>query len=158
MDDQTAQPAVLPAPIQKFALATAFLVLCFTVPLWKLVRFAAGDDLHSYILLIPAVSAYLVWLEKKNLPQQSVSAKMPAAIFFASGIAVTAWHWLAPCPAVADGLAQATLAFLLFFAGAGCLILGGRTMRALSFPFALLVFMIPLPDFLRDWVETTLQH
>jgi len=42
--------------------------------------------------------------------------------------------------------------------GAGFWILGGALMRALAFPFALLVFMIPFPDFLRDAVETGLQH
>ena len=36
--------------------------------------------------------------------------------------------------------------------------MGGALMRALAFPFALLVFMIPLPDFMRDGVEMFLQH
>jgi len=71
---------------------------------------------------------------------------------------MTAWHWLAPCPAVADGLAQATLAFLLFFAGAGCLVLGGRTMRALLFSICPAGFHDSSSGFLRDWVETMLQH
>jgi len=158
MDDQTAQRVLLPAQIQKFALAAAVLALCFIVPLWKLARFAAGDELYSYILLIPAVSAYLAWLQKKNLPPMSLPAKKAAVLFFAGGIAVTAWHSLIPLSSGLDDLARMTLAFLLFLAGAGFLILGGATMRTLSFPFALLVFLIPFPDFLRDGIETALQH
>jgi exosortase C (VPDSG-CTERM-specific) len=158
MDDQTEQCVLLPAQLKKFALAAGVLALCFGVPLWQLARFAAGDELYSYVLLIPAVSAYLVWLQKKNLPQISFPAKKIAAFFFAGGIAVAAWHWLAPFSSGLDDLARMTFAFLLFFMGAGFLILGGATMRALSFPFALLVFMIPFPDFLRDGIEAALQH
>ena len=51
-----------------------------------------------------------------------------------------------------------TFAFLLFLAGAGFLILGRATMRALSFPFALLVFIIPFPGVLRAGIEAALQH
>ncbi|HEY5040757.1 MAG TPA: archaeosortase/exosortase family protein [Verrucomicrobiae bacterium] len=158
MEAQTAQRVSFPAQFQKFALAAAVLVLCFSLPLWRLVRFAAGDDLSSYILLIPLVSAYLVWLQKKNLPQTPSPSKKLAALFFAGGIAVTAWHWLVPLASVVDGLARTTLAFLLFLAGAGFLILGGATMRALAFPIAMMGFMIPFPDFLRDGIETWLQH
>jgi exosortase C (VPDSG-CTERM-specific) len=158
MDEKTAQTGCHPAQIKKFAWVVAALALGFGLPLLRLMRFAAGDELHSYILLIPAVSAYLAWQEKKNLPGNSVPAKIPAAVFFGAGLAVTTWHWLAPRVAMADNLAQITLAFLLLLAGAGFWILGGALMRALAFPFALLVFMIPFPDFLRDAVEAGLQQ
>jgi exosortase C (VPDSG-CTERM-specific) len=36
--------------------------------------------------------------------------------------------------------------------------LGGARLRRLAFPFALLVFMIPLPLFFREWIEVSLQH
>jgi exosortase C (VPDSG-CTERM-specific) len=36
--------------------------------------------------------------------------------------------------------------------------LGGTLMRALAFPFCLLVFMIPFPVFLREGIEGGLQH
>ena len=75
MDDQTEQRVLLPAQLKKFALAAGVLALCFSVPLWRLARFAAGDEFYSYILLIPAVSAYLAWLQKKNLPQLSCPEK-----------------------------------------------------------------------------------
>ena len=158
MDEQTAQPGYFPAQIKKFAWAAALLALGFSLPLARLVHFAAGDELYSYILLMPAVCVYLAWLQKKDLPRASFPAKIPAVIFLGAGLAVTAWHWLAPRAAMADNLAQITLAFVLLLAGAGFWILGGGLMRAVAFPAALLVFMIPLPDFLRDGVEAVLQH
>jgi exosortase C (VPDSG-CTERM-specific) len=158
MADPEKSYAVPPAPFKKFALAAGGFALIFSVPLFRLVRFASQDDLHSYILLIPFVSAYLVWLEKKNLPPVSGPAKKLAGLFFASGLAMAIWHWVAPCPATADALAQTTLAFVLVVSGAGFWSLGGSWMRILAFPFALLAFLIPLPEALRAAVETGLQH
>lgn len=158
MDEQTAQTESLPPQTKTFAWAALGLVAVFSLPLWKLMRFASGDELHSYVILIPAMCVYLAWQEKKKLSRASAPAKIPAAIFMAAGLAVTAWHWMAPRAAMADNLAQATLAFLLLLTGAGFWILGGAMMRTLAFPFAMLVFMIPMPDFLRDGVEAGLQH
>ena len=50
--------------LRNFGLATLGLALCFAIPLWDLVRFAATSEFHSYILLIPFISAYLVWLRR----------------------------------------------------------------------------------------------
>jgi len=158
MDEQAAQTGCFPAQTKKFAWAAALLALGFSLPLMRLMSFAAGDELYSYILLIPAVSAYLVWLQKKELPRVSTPAKFPAVIFLAAGLAVTVWHGIAPCAALVDNLAQTTLAFLLLLTGAGFWIMGGGLMRAVAFPVAMLGFMIPMTVFLRDAVEAGLQH
>jgi exosortase C (VPDSG-CTERM-specific) len=157
MSDQTSPAGFATPQLRKFGLAAGGVVICFAVPLWRLARFAANDELFSYILLIPFLCAYLAWLQKKNLPAASPPAKMLAVPAIAGGLALTAWSWLAAGPA-ADHLALTTLSFLLFLTGAGCLILGGAMMRALAFPFAMLVFMVPFPVFFRQALETGLQH
>ena len=119
MDQQTAHTGCFPAQIKKFAWAAALLSLAFSLVLIRLLRFAAGDDLHSYILLMPAVCVYLAWLQKKELPHVSSPAKVPGAIFFAAGLAVLGWHQIAHGAALADNLAQTTLAFVLLLTGAG---------------------------------------
>jgi exosortase C (VPDSG-CTERM-specific) len=158
MDEPIAAAGQPPAQTKKFAWAAGLLVLGFSLPLLRLMRFAAGDELHSYILLIPVMCIYLAWLEKEKLPRISAPAALPATMFVAAGVAVTGWHWVGPRMAVADNLAQATLAFLLLLTGAGFWILGGALMRALALPFAMLGFMVPLPDSWRAGVETFLQH
>ncbi len=60
--------------------------------------------------------------------------------------------------ALENCLAVGTLAWLLCLTGAGCWFLGGALMRALAFPFLLLIFMIPFPVFLREGIEGGLQH
>ncbi len=145
------------AASKKFLLAAGILAAVFSPVLWSLARFAWRDELHSYIVLIPAVSWYLARLQK-NLPPVSVPAKFPAAIFSLAGLGLLAWHWFAPRAALADHLAQTTLAFVLLLAATGFWFLGAARMRARAFPFALLLFLVPLPDAGREAVEVFLQN
>lgn len=147
---------------RRFFLAAAVLALCFGLPLFKLMWFAVHDELYSYIPLIPIVSVYLVWSRRQNLPACSSASPKTASGFFAGGLAAVAGYWLAvhfnSKLAVEDFLALTTLAFLFFFTGAGFLFLGKEILRAIALPVALLVFMVPFPVFLRDAIETFLQH
>jgi exosortase C (VPDSG-CTERM-specific) len=99
----------------------------------------------------------MVWVRKNTLPDTSAPAGKAAAVFSGISLAVLAWCWLAPVTGI-NGLALTTLAFVLFLTGAGCWRLGGALMRALAFPFALLLFMVPFPLSVRDGIETFLQH
>ena len=162
MPDATAPPFFSRAQNQKFALAVAVLVLAFAVPLWKLFRFAIADDFYSYIPLLPLVSGYLAWLQKSTLSDRSEPARGLAALFWlAGGAALAGYFWIsrsAPAPGLENRLAPVTLAWLLFLTSAGCWFLGGARMRALTFPFGLLLCMIPFPTALRDGIEIALQH
>jgi len=148
------------APLRKFFLATAILVVCFGKPLFDLLRIAAKDDLYSYIPLIPLISIYLVWLQKKSLPRLSEPARKLAALFFAGGLTTIAVYlFVVRSASLADEdyLAVTIFAFLLFFTGACCLFFGKEMLRAIAFPIGLLVFMIPFPEFVRHGIETFLQ-
>ena len=162
MPDATAQPVLSTAQYRKFALAAAVLALGFVIPLWKLFWFAVGDELHSFIPLMPLVSGYLVWTQKSRLPAGSVPARKLAGFFVFAGLAATAGYFSfsrsAAPDTVENTLALSTLAWLLLLSGAGCWFLGGATMRVLAFPFFLLIFMLPFPTVLRDGIEAGLQH
>jgi exosortase C (VPDSG-CTERM-specific) len=150
-----------PAHLRNMFLAVVILVLCFGKPLIDLLWLAAKDDLYSYIPLIPMVSFYLVWLQKNNLPPQSKTAHKLAALFFAGGLVPIACYWFAirsASLANVDYLALTIFAFLMFFTGVWCLFLGREILRAIAFPIALLVFMIPYPEFIRHGLETFLQN
>jgi exosortase C (VPDSG-CTERM-specific) len=147
---------------RNFALMAIALVLCFSVPLYDLAWFAATNELYSYILLIPFISVYLVWLKRKSLPPFSGAARKPAAVFFVSGLAILGGYELACHSALKltgdDYLAFMVSAFFLFFAGGCCLFLGREIMRALAFPIGFLVFMVPMPTFLLNGTEFFLQY
>jgi exosortase C (VPDSG-CTERM-specific) len=54
------------SPFKGFALAVGGLLLCFSWPLYDLVRFSLGNELYSHIVLIPFISLYLFWLKCSN--------------------------------------------------------------------------------------------
>jgi exosortase C (VPDSG-CTERM-specific) len=145
-----------------FGLATAVLVLGFSRPLYDLMRFAAGSQLYSYILLIPLISLYLIWLRRQKLPRPSEPAyKFPASALLAGSVGLVGYWLMARSSsrlALVDSLALTTCSFLLFLLGAGFLFLGQETLRPIAFPIAFLFFMSPLPASLRDWIEVFLQH
>jgi exosortase C (VPDSG-CTERM-specific) len=162
LSDAANKPGFSTPQFRRFALAAALLTLGFALPLVHLLAFALSDDLHSYIPLMPFICGYLAWTLKGELPLQSVAARRAAVIFFVAGAAVVgadfaSGHSAVPGPPE-NALGLTTLAWLLCVAGAGCWTLGGATMRALAFPFCLLLFMIPLPAPARQAIEGGLQH
>jgi exosortase C (VPDSG-CTERM-specific) len=143
---------------KRFALAAAVLAVAFALPLLRLVRFAAGDELHSYVMLMPFVCAYLAWQEKNKLPAFAAPAKGIAAGFFLAGILALAGKFVFRFGSLADELSLTTFSFVLLLTGIGFLVFGAAGMRVLAFPFSLFIFFVPMPDFLRDALETGLQH
>ena len=158
---QSLEPAGRPGPWRNLGLMAAGLALAFCVPLYELARFAAASELYSYILLVPFVSVYLVWLKWKALPPFSGPARMPAAALGAAAAALLAAYALIRHSAFRltedDDLAMTVAAFLLLFA-AGCWwFLGKDIVRALAFPLGFLVFMVPIPGIVLDGIIFWLQ-
>ena len=148
--------------LKSFALATVVLGVCFAVPLYGLIRFAAGSDLYSYILLIPFISLYLVWPKRQNLPPASPPARETAAGFLTAGTAVLIAYWLVLRPRLKlmedDYLAVMIISFLLFFFGVCGLFWGRKILRANAFPLGFLVFMVPIPAVAMRAIDSFLQY
>lgn len=144
--------------LKKFVIAAFVLGLLFCLPLWRLVAFAAGDELFSYILLIPFISLYLAWLDRDKLAPGGAPAIKTAAGFFLSGIGCLIWSWRQPPVLAVDALALTTLAFVFCLFGVAGVCLGGKMFRSLMFPLALLIFLVPFPQAMRDGIEAGLQH
>jgi exosortase C (VPDSG-CTERM-specific) len=144
-----------------FALAIALLALLFSAPLYHLLRLAANDDLYSDIPLIPFLSLYLIRIRRERMPVSFEPSPLPAVLLSLAGLLVlTAW-WLPSRqtpPPMEDYLAANILTFLLLFGGICFVFLGKAFMRAFACPMALLLFTIPFPSPLRQWIDTFLQH
>lgn len=136
-------------------------MLCFAVPLWELFQFAAGSELYSYILLIPFISAYLLWLKRFNLPASVGSARLLGLCFLLAGGALLAayWLWLRPgLPQInSDHLMVTTTCFLLLFYAIICFFWGSETLRATAFPLGFLILIVPAPPAVIDQLDTILQ-
>jgi len=138
------------------------LLAAFARPLLALVNYAAGSELYSYILLVPFVSAYLLYLRRDQLPKTLVTDVPLAVVSLAAGLCVLVLiYWLdfvRQRPSDNDRLALLTLSFLCFLAAGGFFFLGRGWMRAAAFPLAYLIFMVPMPDAMADALETASKY
>jgi len=138
--------------------AIALLLLAFSVPLYGLVRYSISSDLFSYIPLIPLVSLWLVWTERRKCPWDPSPSRGLAWIPLSIGLLFAAYGLGSGLSAQADYLALMTLSFLCLLVGTVWFVLGSASMRFLAFPAGYLVFCIPFPEWLHRAVEDFLQH
>ncbi|MEP6685218.1 MAG: exosortase/archaeosortase family protein [Verrucomicrobiota bacterium] len=141
-----------------FLVFTILLTALFGHPLASLMSHAARSDLHSYILLVPFVSAYLIYLRRNELPKMYGSSPGWAIIPLILGLAAfAAWMRLRtfhPASSENDELTLMAFSFVCFLATGGFLFLGGNWMKAAAFPIGFLLFMVPLPDQAVYYMET----
>ena len=103
----------------RFLGAACFAVVLAAVfghSLLTLIKYAASSQLHSYILLIPFVSAYLLYIRRDQLPKK-YSVDLPLAIVsLAIGLGILIFtYWLdfaGRAPGINDRLTLLTLSFL----------------------------------------------
>lgn len=140
-----------------FLLFVMGLAVLFGKPLVLLATTAATSKLHSHILLIPFVFAYLVYIRKKELPRDSRRSIAGSALLFILGSAAWALSRLSPIVDPSEQLALSILTFVSFVAAGGFFFLGLEWMRMLGFSFAFSIFLVPLPDRVVLMLETASQ-
>jgi exosortase C (VPDSG-CTERM-specific) len=143
------------APLGFFAFAI-LLAAVFIKPLLALAIHAARSDLHSYILLVPFISAYLVRTRRSQLPKEYGSSPGWATVPLLAGLAALAAAWTQNTRSLShnDYLTLMALSFICLLTAGGFLFLGRKWMAAAAFPFAFLIFMVPMPDAMADALET----
>jgi len=130
------------------------LTLLFLQPLTRLILYAARSDLHSHIVLVPFITAYLLYLQRGR-PSTAYRTSIGGAVAV-GGIGIVAVaaaiEWRGSL-SINDGLALMALAFVSFVAAGGFLFFGSEWMASKAFPVAFLIFMVPLPDAAVNWLE-----
>jgi len=128
--------------------------LAFIQPLTRLMLYAARSELLSYIPLVPLVAGYLILIHRRSPLAYATSFR---GTLLMGGIGLTALGaaiGLHGTASVNDDLALATLGYLSFVTAGGFLFLGSKWMFAAAFPTGFLIFMVPLPDAVVNWLET----
>jgi exosortase C (VPDSG-CTERM-specific) len=154
---KTSRPA---RPIA-YAAFTLILGLAFIKPLVDLVDYALQTDLYSHILLIPFISAYLIFIQRAQLPKDYTTSLGWALILLFCGLLtlISVWISLKVDPPVSqnDYLSLTTFSFICLLLSGGFLFLGGKWMAAAAFPMGFLVFIVPFPDRALHYLETASQ-
>jgi exosortase C (VPDSG-CTERM-specific) len=144
--------------------------LCFVIlvlaafgqPLLRLANYAAHSELHSYILLVPFVSAYLLYLRRDQLPKKYGTDIPLGSVLLSSGLGISLLiHWLnstGQAPADNSYFVLVALSLLCCLWAGGFFFCGRDWMRAAAFPLAYLIFMVPMPDAMADALESASKY
>jgi len=133
-------------------------LVLFHAPLISLVRLSFHDELASHVLLIPLISAFLIYLERARIFRSSRCCPfvgVPAVL-----IAAILWFGLKSHVASlspVDRLSVSTALIVLMWVSGFVLIYGIATTRSAVFPLLFLFLMSPLPIVVTDYLTSVLQ-
>ncbi|HRY46602.1 MAG TPA: exosortase/archaeosortase family protein [Candidatus Paceibacterota bacterium] len=166
----TSKPLAVNIPDWRRPLPLMALVAGFGLVLYDWIGFVWKQDLFSYGLLIPFVSAYLVHLRRSGdrHVQQTGEEKSSnvsggrwltiAACLFGLATLVVGWSLNPRSWPEADRIALWMFAFVcLWIAGIG-FCFGAETVARHRFALLFLFFMVPLPDGVVHAIEVFFQH
>ena len=126
--------------------------------IYRIVGISAGTGYTSYIVLIPFIAAYLVWLRKKRIFGTVEYARLWGGVIAALALVlllVSTFVLPSRAESVRDLLYLSSV--LLFVIGAFTSCFGVKTLRNAVFPITLLALMLPVPGFLIEKIVSFLQ-
>jgi exosortase C (VPDSG-CTERM-specific) len=132
----------------------------FGYPLYLLVRLSLKSELHSHLLLIPAVSFYLwrfVDAPVRTNGRRSWPMTVASAAVGTLAAATFAFLFFAQKQPVADVLWLGILSYLLCLLSAAFATVGSSVLSAHAFACAFLLFFLPLPPAVTDGLSRFLQ-
>jgi len=130
-------------------------ILCgaFALPLREFVTYARHSDVHSYVLLIPFVTAYLIYIRWKQLSRELSSSWGYALLLAAAGTGALLASLHFAELGQNDYMTLLALSFFCFVIAGTFLFLGSKWARSAMFPLFFFAFMIPLPEAAVDFLE-----
>ena len=134
-------------------------VIVFWKTLFALVAYSLHNESASHAVLIPLVSAYLLYVERKRIfPVVRPSLAVGACVIL-SGVGL---YWMAIRNAAQwhgdESLSASVLALVLIWVGGFLCFYGLAAARRAAFPLLFLLLMVPLPANMLAWVIHTLQE
>src|SRR5438270_273753 len=130
-------------------------ILCgaFALPLREFVTYARHSEVHSYVLLIPFVTAYLIYIRWKQLSHELSSSWGYALLLATVGIGALLASLHFAELGQNDYMTLLALSFFCFVIAGTFLFLGSKWARSAMFPLFFFAFMIPLPEAAVDFLE-----
>lgn len=146
---------------RRFWLFGLWLVLSLAI-FWKpcvaLLHYSLTNDNASHIPLIPFISAWLIYLQKKQIFQSVSSEPVLALAPLAGAAAVSAWTWHNSGPAVGVDQVSGYITALVLVLISGFLFFFGKTAaRKGRFALLFLFLAVPLPESLLNYAIYYLQ-
>ena len=129
-----------------FGLWLALSLALFWRPCVALFRFSLANDNASHVILIPFISAWLIYLKQKRIFRRVSSDYSAAGVFLAFSAVACVWTWRSTAYwSQADMLAGYMLALMLVWLSGFALFLGREAFKNGRFPLLFLFLTIPFP-------------
>ena len=125
--------------------------LLFFRPLIAFVAYSLSNDNASHLVLIPVITAWLLYLERDRIFRLLAPDGRAASLFFGAGTALALValfagpHWSA-----LNQLSAYVLGLILLWVAGFAFFFGRPALESARFPLAFLLLTIPIPDFLLD--------
>jgi len=146
-------PAQDTYPKIRWALLLLFATAAFLLAYWPFERLMSmgRSDYYSHILLIPFVSAYFLFAERKKVLVDMSYSWVAGTILALLGLSIyAAALWLKVSLSINDFGSLATAGAIVLLWGGFLLTCGRNAFGAARFLLVFLIFAIPVPEFLLD--------
>jgi exosortase len=127
-------------------------------PLEAFVSYSLSNDNASHLVLIPVISAWVLFLKRDRIFKRLGSDVAMASAMLAAGAALAfvafslGSRWTA-----LNQLSVYILALILIWMGGFAFLFGGQAFRNARFPLVFLLLTIPIPEFILDRLIYLLQ-
>ena len=138
-------------------------VVLFWGPLRELTALALASDPYSYILLIPFISVFVLYREQReifagvNADHGLKRATAPAIALVFAGLLGALFTMGAVNLPAEYALSIKVVTVVVVWAAIFAVCYGAQILRAASFPFLLLLLLVPIPANVMDKIVTSLQ-
>jgi len=128
-------------------------------PVTELVRLSLSQDDASYLVLIPFISAAVLYLERHNISANAATGRLlGATLLLLAGVVTVVSHFVKSAPLAGLQLSGSIFALVLLWVSGFSICFGNAALKAARFPFLFLLLMVPIPNFLVDSVVHLLQE
>ncbi len=132
--------------------------LLFLHPLIAFVSYSLSNENASHLILIPVISAWIVFLERDRIFKTPGSDVALACMLLAAGAALAlAAFSIGSGWSALNQLSTYVFALILVWTAGFAFIFGRQTLERARFPIVFLLLTIPIPDFILDKVIYVLQ-
>lgn len=147
-------------PLKQLPIFATLVLLSIAIALGPgrhLASFAYHTGDQSYILLVPALCAMLIYRDQDRIFRNASSGLAPGAIAgFITGVGLIAAGYMLPAGSEVQMVVTA-LGLIAFWTGAFIYCFGRSAARAALFPIAMLLWIIPIPQLCIDAFTRFLQ-
>lgn len=150
-----------PAVAKRLAVFSTLALLCVAVfwrPLFALVRLALASDPHSHTIIVPLISATLIWWQRKKIFSPTAFNWVQGALLFIPGVILYWFGHRLDVSGSSSALSFLILSLVILLIGSFASCFGLRAARTAAFPLLFLLLMVPIPTAAVDAMMTLLQH